>query len=140
PPAIGTLAVTGDLTATGRTITQAGAGTAQLQNVRAAGLTVNAGAVSSREKTGAANSAAGTSVISALSIKSGTGAGTVDLTNNALILPYTSLGSLLSDTRQELLDGRLKTGLSAGGHALGYADNSTLGRSTFGGQPVTASN
>jgi hypothetical protein len=72
-----------------------------------------------------------------LSIASGSA---VDLANNAMIISYSSLGTLLSDTRQELSDGRLKTSLSSGGHALGYADNATLGRSMFGGQPVGVSN
>src|SRR5207237_4676005 len=107
------------------------------ENARAAGLVVSAGAVKIREKTGAPNSAAGTSIVGSLSIGA---AASFDLTNNALILPYTTLGTLLSDTRQELSDARLRTSLAAGGHALGYADNATLARSMFGGQSVTASN
>ena len=50
-----------------------------------------------------------------------------DLTNNALVIPYTTLGALANTIRQELSDGRLTTSLNSGGHALGYADNALLG-------------
>jgi hypothetical protein len=63
----------------------------------------------------------------------------MDLTNNALVVPYASLGTLLNDTRQMLLDGRLNTSLSVGGYALGYADNAALGKTFFGGQSVNGS-
>src|SRR5581483_8158180 len=102
-PSTSTLAITGTFTATGKTITKAGAGTVQFENVRSGGLAVTGGAVKIREKTGAPNSSAGTSIVGSLSINSGAA---LDLANNALILPYTSLGTLLTDTRQDLFDGR----------------------------------
>ena len=82
------------------------------------------------------NSALGTSSVSTLSIAAGI---SPDLTNNALVVPYASLGALLDDTRQMLLDGRFNTSLSVGGYALGYADNSALGKTLFGGQSVNSS-
>ncbi len=55
-----------------------------------------------------------------------------------MVIPYTSLGTLLSDTRLGIFNGRLTTSLSAGGYALGYADNAVLGRSNFAGQDVSS--
>ena len=134
--ATGSIAFTGNVTATGHTITKSGAGLAQFENIQALGLNVTNGTVAIRAKAGP-DSTAGTSIVNSLTIAS---AKTLDLTNNALIIPYSSLGSILDDMRQELSDGRLTTSLSAGGHALGYADNTVLGKSTFGGQTVDASN
>jgi hypothetical protein len=136
-PATSTLSVTGNLTATGKTITKAGLGAVQFQNVQATGLNVTAGTVSISQKIGTPNSMSGTSIVSNLSIAANSA---VDLTNNAMIIPYTTLGTLLGDTRQALSDHRLTTSLAAGGHALGYADNALLGRTTFGGQSVNGSN
>ncbi len=81
-PANSTLSITGNLTATGKNITKAGAGAVQFQNVRAAGLIVNAGSVTIASET-SANSAAGTSIVGSLSLGANT---SLDLTNNALIL------------------------------------------------------
>ena len=78
------------------------------------------------------NSAAGMSIVNSMSLS----ADSLDLTNNALIVDYTTLGTLLSDARASLQAGRLTTSLSAGGHALGNADNAALGRSVFAGQSV----
>ena len=123
---------TGNLTATGKAINKDGAGIAQFENVRAAGLNVLNGSALIRAK-GTANSAAGTSIVSLLSISPGA---SLDLNDNALAIDYSTLGTLLSDTRQKLHDELLKTSLTTAGHALGYADNATLHRSTLGGQSV----
>jgi hypothetical protein len=112
------LSVIGALSASGRAITKDGGGTLQFENVRAASLNVNGGTLKISAK-GSPNSVAGASVVNALSIPSGT----LDLTDNSLVINYTTLGTLLADTRQALQDGRLTTSLSADGHALGYADN-----------------
>jgi hypothetical protein len=61
---------------------------------------------------------------------------TIDLKNNALIDNYTTPGTLADTIRQMIQSGRITTSLNADGHALGYADNATLGRSTFGGLSV----
>jgi hypothetical protein len=129
------LSFIGAVTATGKNLTKSGDGFLQMENVRAAGLTVSGGAMRISSK-GTTNSAAGTSVVSSLSIAAGS---TLNLTNNAMIINYSTLGPLLTDTRQALADSRLATSLAAGGHALGYADNAVLGKSTFGGQNVGSS-
>ena len=56
------------------------------------------------------------------------------IVNNALILPYTALGSLLTDTRQEMFDQRLATSLGGLGLGLGYGDNAVLSKTSFAGQ------
>ncbi|HWP39680.1 MAG TPA: hypothetical protein VNL70_02055, partial [Tepidisphaeraceae bacterium] len=101
-PAGSTLAVTGALGASGKIIAKHGQGTAQFQNVRAAGLSVNQGIVSISVKP-QAGSPAGTSVVGSLSI--GPGA-RLDLNNNSLII---NAGSLSAIT------GQIKTGLENGG-------------------------
>jgi hypothetical protein len=105
------VSLTGNLAATGRTITKTGQGAAIVQNIKANALNITGGVV---------RATSGTSSLGSLSIASGSA---LDLTNNALTIAYSSLGSLLTDTRNQLLDGRLTTSSSAGGHALGYADN-----------------
>jgi hypothetical protein len=125
---------TSTFTATGKAINKDGAGTAQFENVRAAGLNVLNGNVAIRPK-GAPNSAAGTSIVNLLAIAPGA---SLDLNDNALVIDYSTLGTLLSDTRQKLHDGLIKTSLSGGGHALGYADNAGLNRGAVGGQDVDA--
>ncbi len=128
------LTVAGALNATGRSISKDGTGSVQFTNVRAAGLNVSAGIVQIAAN-GTPNSPAGTSVVSSLSILS---SGTLDLTNNAMVIPYTTVGTLVGDTRQAIFNGRLATSLFASGHALGYADNAVLGRSSFAGQDVSS--
>jgi hypothetical protein len=64
----------------------------------------------------------------------------LDLTNNSMIIDYTSVGTLVNDIRLDLLNGRIVSS-SAGtppGSKLGYGDNAVLGKSSFGGQPVDA--
>jgi hypothetical protein len=129
--ATGSISFTGAVSATGKAITKTGPGAAQFENVRAGSLTVSGGALRISAN-GSPDSAAGTSVVNAFSVTSGS----IDLTNNAMVVNYSSLGTLPSDVRSDLRSGQLATSLAAGGHALAYADNATLGRSTFAGQNV----
>ncbi|HSV15288.1 MAG TPA: hypothetical protein VLI90_13595 [Tepidisphaeraceae bacterium] len=132
-PADSLLDVTGNLSATGRAITKEGDGSVRLVNVRATALAVNAGGVSIAANV-LPNTSAGTSVVQSLAISPG---GKLDVTNNSLVIDYTgSIGTLQSDTRQMLFDGRLTSTALAPGQALGYADNATLNRDNFSGQQV----
>jgi hypothetical protein len=132
---LSTLTLSGDVSASGCALTKVGQGTLIADNLRAASLTVSAGKVKISAKM-SPNSPAGTSMLNSLSISPGA---SLDLTNNALVLSYTTLGTLLADIRQQRLDDLLITSLSAHGHALGYADNATLGKTIFGGQSVSPS-
>ena len=127
-----TLNLISPLVAPGRNITKAGAGAVQLSRVEASLLNVTGGPVKIAQK-GAPNSAAGTSVLTTLFVSAGAA---IDLTNNALVNNYTTVGTLPDTLRQMLQSGRIITSLNSGGHALGYADNATLGRATFGGLSV----
>jgi hypothetical protein len=130
------VALTGNLTATGKTITKAGAGSVQFQNVRAGGLNISAGSARISAK-GTANAPAGTSVVQALSISSGT---SLDLTNNSMIVDYSGpVGTLVNDVRQHLQSGRLISSSGTSLTGLGYGDNALLNRSDFAGQTVDAS-
>jgi hypothetical protein len=130
------VSLTGGLTATGKTIIKTGAGTAQLDNLRAAGLTISAGTVAISSK-GTPNSPAGASVLRELNIAAGA---SLDLTNNAAVIDYTGpAGTLLADVRQHLLAGRLTSSASTGARRLGYGDNANLKKSTFAGHSVDAS-
>ncbi len=128
----------GSVTATGYSITKDGAGTAQFENVRSAGLNIAAGSLRISQK-GTANSEPGASSIGLLSIAAGA---ELDLKNNALIVDYTagSLGTQLTDLRAHLLAGRLKT-TSAANRRIGYLDNAALAspRTSFAGVSVDAS-
>jgi hypothetical protein len=127
----------GSVTATGRTITKEGAGSAQFENLRAASFNLAAGVVRMSQK-GSANAEAGTSVLQSLSIASGA---ELDLKNNALVLDYAAgpAGTLLADVRAHLLAGRLTT-TSAANRRLGYLDNAVgVTRASFGGVEIDAS-
>ncbi len=116
-----------DCRCSARTIDVSGGGTLQIQRVQATLLDVMGGTARVSQQTNP-NSAAGTSVLAILFVEAG---GTVDLTNNALILTG---GTTTDVVRQMILSGRITTSLNTGGHALGYADNTLLGRNiTFGG-------
>jgi hypothetical protein len=128
------VAFTGPLTATGRTITKAGLGTAQFENVRATALNVSAGSAKISTK-GTPNSAAGTSVVNSLSISTGAN---LDLANNSMIIDYTTLGTQLSDVRNHLSSGRLSSSSATATTRLGYGDNTVLGKTTFAGQTPDA--
>src|SRR5205085_10160606 len=62
--------------------------------------------------------------------------GSVDITNNAMVL--TTANTSAATVRGFLLNGLLTSSMTAGGFAIGYADNATLGRTTFGGVSVDA--
>ncbi len=128
------VALTGAVTATGKAITKAGAGTAQFENVQAAALAVNEGQLKISSK-GTANDPTGTSVVTALSIATGA---SLDLTNNSAIVDYAAVGTLVDDTRQMLAAGKLTT--SSLGGKLGYADNAVLHLTSFAGQTVDDTN
>ncbi|WP_428940688.1 hypothetical protein [Fontivita pretiosa] len=102
-PAESTLQVTGAMAASGKIIIKHGAGAAQFENIRAAGLTVNQGVVSISPKPQAGNPA-GTSVMGSLSISPGA---RLDLNNNSLILNTASLATVT---------GLVKTALDNGGN------------------------
>jgi autotransporter-associated beta strand protein len=110
------LRLIGDNDYTGPTTVQAG--TLVARRFVNTALAINAG--SAQVIAGASpNSADGMSIVPSLSIALGA---QLDLTNNSLTIDYTTLGTLLTDVRNDLLAGRLTTSLSAGGFALGYAD------------------
>lgn len=127
------LALTGTFTATGKTIHKYGSGTVQLENLSASRLDVQFGTLKIREKL-AANDPAGTSVLKSLELAVGS---KFDLTNNSAVLDYDTPGSQLNDLREHLATGRLISSSVSPTHTtLGYADNSLLELSEFGGQPV----
>jgi uncharacterized protein YjbI with pentapeptide repeats len=130
------VAITGAVSASGRTITKAGAGWVQFENVRATGLNVTAGSAKISPKP-AANSLSGTSVLQSLSIAAGA---SLDLTNNSLVIDYPgTAGFLATETRQSLADGRLVSTSSTSTRRLGYADNAITGLAVFSGQSVDPS-
>jgi autotransporter-associated beta strand protein len=130
------VAITGNVTGTGRTITKAGAGTVQFENVRASNLSVSAGSAKISTK-GTANSAAGTSVVQSLSISTGAN---LDLANNSMIVDYTgAVGTQVTDIRGHLSSGRMTTSSGTATTRLGYGDNAVLNKSTFAGQSVDTS-
>ncbi|MEX2139475.1 MAG: PEP-CTERM sorting domain-containing protein [Pirellulales bacterium] len=153
-PAASNLAITGTLTAAGQNLTKAGAGTLTLNNVRAAGLSVNAGTVAVAPN----GSNAGTSAVSSLSI-AGDAAPTakLDLANNAAVVNYTG-ASPAATIRQQILTGRGGSGLgntwnglgitsstaaaaAPESRSIGYAENSALPLGPYTnlrGQPVDA--
>jgi len=149
-PATSMLAITGSLSATGVNLTKSGAGTLQLTNVRSNALSVNGGTVQV-PASGSANASTGASRVTQLIIAGGPAAPTakLDLTNNALVIAYTG-GSPQNDVRQLLLaayagggwTGNGLTSTLAGGSpamALGYADNTAIGKTTFAGQNANGS-
>src|SRR4029077_20473973 len=119
---------------TGHALTKTGGGTLQVEHVRntfgndgAATLSVNGGEMVISQKVAANNDPSGTSVVNALSIAGGA---VLDLTNNSIVIGYNTgagLGSLLTDLKTMLNDGRLVTTTSsplAGRYVrLGYKDN-----------------
>jgi hypothetical protein len=132
-----TLSMTSPIVAPTHTIQIAGGGTLQVQRVQATLLDVMNGTAKVVQQANP-NSAAGTSVLTNLFVEGG---GSVDLTNNALVVTSTAGGGIATADiiRQMILSGRITTSLNTGGHALGYADNAALNRSTFGGVSVTTS-
>jgi hypothetical protein len=98
------LVVTGPMTAGGRNLTKTGAGAARFEDVRARSLTVDAGAVQISGKA-ANNSAAGCSVLAALTVAPGA---QLDLTNNSAVIDYDARSPLTSTLAL------LQTGYAAG--------------------------
>jgi hypothetical protein len=84
-PTAAALTLTGELSATGRTVTKAGNGRVEFVNVRAAGLAINAGTV--RMLPGGTD--ASTSKVNTLTIAGGTTpTARLDITNNAVVVDY----------------------------------------------------
>lgn len=124
-----TLSLTGSLSAAGRTLTKNGGGTLVAKNLRADGLNVTSGVV--RIAPGASPaSAGGASVLKTVSVAAGA---QLDLTNNALVLDYTTTAP---DARGLITSGRLVSSAADANHAVGYADNASLQLASFGEQPV----
>ena len=127
----GTFIMTGNNTYTGGTMVVPGKLIAsKLSNGT---ITVTGGQAQLSMK-GNANDVSGTTVVPALSITGGS----FDITNNALVL--TSANTSATAVRGYLHSGLLTTSATAGGFAVGYADNATLGRTSFGGVTVDGTN
>jgi hypothetical protein len=152
-PAASNLSITGALSAGGVTLTKAGAGTLTLNNVRAAGLSVNGGTVAIAPNAGAP--ALSTSVLNTLTIAGANDAWTakLDLANNDAVLQSTAatkaadFARLYNQTRQGFNNGTWTglgiTSTSAAGNTstdtgIAVVDNALLGLTTFSGQTVTA--
>jgi hypothetical protein len=120
------------------TVEVAAGQTLSVQHLRGAGLNVSSGALRIIAG-GTPNSAGGTTKVTSLAIAAGA---SLDLTNNSAIVDYTgAVGTLVDDTRQNLLAGRLTSSSATSTRGLGYADNAVLSplKTTFGGQTVDAS-
>jgi hypothetical protein len=132
------LTVSGNMNATGKTVTKAGIGIVQFENVRSDGLVLSAGTARIRAR-GTANDPTGTSVVKSL-IFSG---GQLDVANNSIVIDYTGpVGTLVSDTRNNIAAFKLQTGSGVSNvTGLGYADNAALDevKTTFAGQTVDPS-
>jgi hypothetical protein len=154
-PTASTLSITA-MAQSGVDLTKEGGGVLVVNNVRAAGLSVNRGTV--RVAHNAASAA--TSVVGRLAI-AGTAiapAATLDMTNNSAVIDYTG-SSPVASVRQQIVAGRGGPGMGAGWNGMGitssavasanstdpesrsvaYAENATLPlgpRTIFRGQPV----
>jgi hypothetical protein len=125
------LDVTGTLSAAGQAISMNGGGNIRFGNVRAASLSINSGNVLIRQ--GAThNSAGGISVIGSLGVASSS---YIDITNNAMILPYSTGNGTASVTavRTMLQGGQLISSSADAGYRLAYGDNASLGITNLGG-------
>ncbi len=109
-------------------VSVSGGGSLSVKHVRGAGLSVSGGAMKVTAK-GTANDPSGTSVVTGLSVGSGA---SLDLTNNSMIVDYTTVGTLVDDTRLMLQSGKLTT--SSSGGKIGYGDNAVLAKGSFAGQ------
>jgi len=150
-PAASNLSITGALNAGGRNLTKAGAGTLTVNNVRAAGLSVNGGAVAIAPNGGNG----GASVVSALSIAGAPDAWTakLDVANNDTVVNSTAANKtadfnrLYNQLKQGFNDGTwMGQGITSATAAantnfdtgLSVIDNALVGYTDFSGQPVTA--
>jgi hypothetical protein len=150
-PAASKFSITGPLNANGRTLTKAGSGGLTLNNLRGAGLSINGGAVAIAP----AGTAAGTSVLDALSIAGVSGAwiAKLDMHDNDAVLQSSAASKAAYFTR---LYNQVKQGFNRGNWqglgitsataamnlnadtGLALVDNEVLGATTFSGQPVNA--
>jgi hypothetical protein len=151
-PAANNLTLTGTLNAAGRNLNKSGDGTLTVPNIRAAGLTINAGTVA----VAANGTNAGVSVVNTLAIAGdATPTAKLDLGNNAAIVDYTG-ATPAATVRQQILSGRGGPGLGktwngqgitsnaaasaeAETRSVGYAENSSMplgAYTTFRGQTV----
>jgi hypothetical protein len=113
------LSISGNLNASGRIVTKAGAGTLTLNYARAAALSIDGGTVTIAPN----GTAAGTSVIGSLSIVGGAApTAKLDLANNAAIVNYSGT-SPLATVRSQVLSGRGGSGLGATWTGLGIASS-----------------
>ena len=127
-------------------LTKSGAGMLAVRNVRAAALTINQGAIQVLADGGPA----GTSVVNSLTIAD---RATLDLTDNALVLDYSTPSSPLSGIRSQIISGFAGGAWSGDGItsstaaadpslAIGYGEASALlgpTGGTFAGQAVDGS-
>jgi probable HAF family extracellular repeat protein len=154
-PAASSLSITGTLTANGKNLTKAGAGTLTLNNLRAGSLSINGGAVA----IAANGTSAATSVLTNISIAGGaTPTARLDLNNYAAIIDHTGTNPAAT-VRQQILAGRggpglgqawngngITSSMAAAANAaepesrsIAYAENAALplgSFTTFRGQPV----
>jgi hypothetical protein len=118
-PAASRLSITGTISASGRTVTKVGAGVLALNHIRSAMLAIDGGTVSITSN----GTAAGTSVVSALSIAGDARpSAKLDLANNAAIVNYTGL-SPATIVRQQILAGRGGAGLGKTWNGLGITSS-----------------
>jgi hypothetical protein len=117
------ISISGTLTAAGQVLTKTGAGSVQVQTLRAAALNVVNGAVKLAAKSDPTAPQA-RSIVGGLFIASGASA---DLTNNTLIIDSPGpAGAELESVRRSLFTGRLISSTTSGATRLGYADSLTL--------------
>jgi hypothetical protein len=150
-PAASNLSLTGTLTATGRTLTKAGAGTLTVNNVRAQALSIGDGTVAIAPN----GAAGGVSALGALAIAGANDAWTAryDLADNdavvqsSLFAKATDIGRLQNQLKQGFNNGTWQgLGITSSAAAanpaadtgLAIVDNGLLGYTDFSGQPVTA--
>jgi hypothetical protein len=99
----------------------------RLENLPSA--TISAGTL----RIAAGGGTVGTSKVNALSISDGA---SVDLTDHALVVDYESAGSIVEDTRANIVAGKITSSLASGTTGVGYGDNAVLAKSTFEGASV----
>jgi hypothetical protein len=136
----------GNLTGSGNTHVATGVNLSA-QVVRQNALTIGNGGVVAIVASGTPNAPAHTSVLKTLSIDGGPGAptGSLDLTNNSMILDYDGApAGQVQDVRSLIRNGvntarGIISSSSTATTRLGYGDNAVLNKSIFGGQSVDTS-
>src|SRR5439155_4922326 len=116
-PAASVLTVSGTLTAGGQTITKENAGTLEVNNLRAAGLVVNARTVRVLQN----GAAAGTSKLGTLTVNTG---GKVDLKDNHLVVTNGPVGSATGGVYNGI-SGLIQSGRNGGAPGAGNWGGST---------------